>query len=282
MQRSSCRNATVIIRLLDSFLFRRWQSRKTSRCFRKHLAPKMTYCSSSESICAYVLALRDVCFLCFTAKVCVCVCVCGGGRYSCISRTQNLACWHNSRWPTIVGCVCGLVLVSTVRSDKSMFVRSCVRSPARESVRVCACNVQIRWQHSNKWSYCLGWNSKTSSIREQATSSIHFASSSFWAVSRRSNFENSFSNRECSRWTLNLTIATMATYSKRNLDFTRKRRFLSYIWPQSESWCEAFHMEISFIYMQILVHLHVNKTNFHRLCTRTHFETEAKYNSEIA
>ena len=27
--------------------------------------------------------------------------------------------------------------------------------------------------------------------------------------------------------------------------------------------CEAFHMEISFIHTQILVHLHVNKTNFH-------------------
>ena len=32
---------------------------------------------------------------------------------------------------------------------------------------------------------------------------------------------------------------------------------------QSESWCEAFHMKISFIHMQILVHLHVSKTNFH-------------------
>ena len=43
------------------------------------------------------------------------------------------------------------------------------------------------------------------------------------------------------------------------------RRFLSYILPlfQSESKCEAFHMEISFIHTQIFVHLHVNKTNFH-------------------
>ena len=43
-------------------------------------------------------------------------------------------------------------------------------------------------------------------------------------------------------------------------------------------------MENSFIHTQILVHLHVNKTNFHikRLRTRTRFETEAKGNSEIA
>ena len=43
------------------------------------------------------------------------------------------------------------------------------------------------------------------------------------------------------------------------------KRFPSCLSPlfQSESWCEAFHMEISFIYMQILVHLHVNKTTFH-------------------
>ena len=27
--------------------------------------------------------------------------------------------------------------------------------------------------------------------------------------------------------------------------------------------CEAFHKDISFIHAQILVHLHVNKTNFH-------------------
>ena len=31
---------------------------------------------------------------------------------------------------------------------------------------------------------------------------------------------------------------------------------------QSESKCEAFHMKISFIHTQILVHLHVDKTNF--------------------
>ena len=43
------------------------------------------------------------------------------------------------------------------------------------------------------------------------------------------------------------------------------RWFPSCIWPlfQSESKCKAFHMEISFIHMQILVHLHVNKTNFY-------------------
>ena len=42
------------------------------------------------------------------------------------------------------------------------------------------------------------------------------------------------------------------------------RRFPSCISPlfQSESKCEAFHMEISFIHTQVLVHLHVNKTNF--------------------
>ena len=42
------------------------------------------------------------------------------------------------------------------------------------------------------------------------------------------------------------------------------RRFPSCISPlfQSESKCEAFHMEISFIHMQTLVHLHANKTNF--------------------
>ena len=32
---------------------------------------------------------------------------------------------------------------------------------------------------------------------------------------------------------------------------------------QSKSKCEAFHVEISFIHMQCLVHFHVNKTNFH-------------------
>ena len=43
------------------------------------------------------------------------------------------------------------------------------------------------------------------------------------------------------------------------------RRFPSCLSPlfQSESKCEAFHMEISFIHTQVLVHLHVNKTNFH-------------------
>ena len=43
------------------------------------------------------------------------------------------------------------------------------------------------------------------------------------------------------------------------------RRFSSCLSPlfQSESKCDAFHMEISFIHTQILVQLHVNKTNFH-------------------
>ena len=48
------------------------------------------------------------------------------------------------------------------------------------------------------------------------------------------------------------------------LHATSNRRFPS--WSplfQSESQCKAFHMEISFIHMQSLVHLHVNKTNFH-------------------
>ena len=42
------------------------------------------------------------------------------------------------------------------------------------------------------------------------------------------------------------------------------RQFPSCLSPlfQSESKCEAFHMKISFIHKQILVHLHVNKTNF--------------------
>ena len=43
-------------------------------------------------------------------------------------------------------------------------------------------------------------------------------------------------------------------------------------------------MEISFIHTQILVHLHVNKTNFHTkgFALGTRFETEAKENSEMA
>ena len=48
-------------------------------------------------------------------------------------------------------------------------------------------------------------------------------------------------------------------------DVRFNRRFPSCLSPlfQSESKCKAFHMEISFIHTQILVHLHVNKTNFH-------------------
>ena len=43
------------------------------------------------------------------------------------------------------------------------------------------------------------------------------------------------------------------------------RRFPSCLSPlfQSESQCEAFHMEICFIHTQILVHLQATKTNFH-------------------
>ena len=43
------------------------------------------------------------------------------------------------------------------------------------------------------------------------------------------------------------------------------RRFPSCLSPlfRSESWCEAFDVEISFIHAHILVHLHVNKINFH-------------------
>ena len=41
-------------------------------------------------------------------------------------------------------------------------------------------------------------------------------------------------------------------------------------------------MEISFIHVQPLVHLHANKTNFRmKGCTRTRFETDAKVNSEM-
>ena len=32
---------------------------------------------------------------------------------------------------------------------------------------------------------------------------------------------------------------------------------------QSESWCKTFILEISFIHIQMLVHLHVNEINFH-------------------
>ena len=63
-------------------------------------------------------------------------------------------------------------------------------------------------------------------------------------------------------------------------------RFPNCISPQfqSESKCEAFRVEIYFIQTQMLVNLHVNKTNFpyERLRTRTRFETEAKCNSEMA
>ena len=43
------------------------------------------------------------------------------------------------------------------------------------------------------------------------------------------------------------------------------KRFPSCLSPlfQSESNCEAFHVEISFIHTHILVNLHVNKTNFY-------------------
>ena len=52
---------------------------------------------------------------------------------------------------------------------------------------------------------------------------------------------------------------------------------------QGESWCEAFHMEISFIHMQILVHFHVNKTNFHMegFALGLALKHEVKGNSEI-
>ena len=43
------------------------------------------------------------------------------------------------------------------------------------------------------------------------------------------------------------------------------RRFPSCLSPlfQSESWCEAFHMEISFVHMKMNQNLPVNKINFH-------------------
>ena len=46
----------------------------------------------------------------------------------------------------------------------------------------------------------------------------------------------------------------------------RNRRFPSWLLPlfQSESKCEAFHMEIRFIHTQMLVQFtYANKTNFH-------------------
>ena len=51
----------------------------------------------------------------------------------------------------------------------------------------------------------------------------------------------------------------------RKLLFKGNRRFPSYLSPlfQSKSKCEAFYMWTSSIHTQILVHLHVNKTDFH-------------------
>ena len=53
--------------------------------------------------------------------------------------------------------------------------------------------------------------------------------------------------------------------SKKSLIGLSNRRFSSFLSPlfQSESKCEAVHMKISSIHTQILVHLHVNKTDFH-------------------
>ena len=57
------------------------------------------------------------------------------------------------------------------------------------------------------------------------------------------------------------------------------RPFPSYLWPpfQGESWCSSFHMKISF---HLLVN--ENKFSYERKSTRTHFEKEAKGNSEMA
>ena len=56
------------------------------------------------------------------------------------------------------------------------------------------------------------------------------------------------------------------------------RPFPKYLWPlfQSESWCSSFHMKIS-------SHLHVNENlfSYERMSTKTHFEKEAKGNSEM-
>ena len=64
-----------------------------------------------------------------------------------------------------------------------------------------------------------------------------------------------------------LWLVTQSSFVGRKECVTRReclprRRFPSCLSPlfQSESWCEAFHTEISFIHTQILVHLHVNKT----------------------
>ena len=50
-------------------------------------------------------------------------------------------------------------------------------------------------------------------------------------------------------------------HTKENISILWNRRFPSCLSPlfQSESWYEAFYMEISFIHTQILVHLHVNR-----------------------
>ena len=89
------------------------------------------------------------------------------------------------------------------------------------------------------------------------------------------------------QWMLStLTKVPPTLNSLSNSICDQSRRFPSCISPliQSESCCEAFHMEISFIHTQSLVHLHVNKTNFHvkGFALGTRFETEAKGNSKIA
>ena len=62
-------------------------------------------------------------------------------------------------------------------------------------------------------------------------------------------------------------ISSMATrwIVNRKLLFKGNRRFPSYLSPlfQSKSKCEAFYMWTSSIHTQILVHLHVDKTDFH-------------------
>ena len=50
--------------------------------------------------------------------------------------------------------------------------------------------------------------------------------------------------------------------------------------PVSESSCKTIHMKMCF---DCKVDIHASQTHFHiRFCTKTHFETEAKCNSEIA
>ena len=64
-------------------------------------------------------------------------------------------------------------------------------------------------------------------------------------------------------WSLYLHVLHMQRILGLFIVITHKSIRSKSVHMESKSWCEAFHMEISFIQMQVLVHLHVNKTNFH-------------------